>query len=164
MGNYNSGRREGTPSTDDCVRINLSDLRREGAVKRHCMANRTHRWAIACVLVSDLLLTVDIDCLALSPCLRIRGVAFGRQVDSFEADLHAPRIAGEDAMRAVFIRAPWVEEIGPGVEVLARVEGGPNAGTIVAVQQGNVMATSFHPEITADTRVHDYFVRLVQAS
>lgn len=94
----------------------------------------------------------------------VRRNAFGRQVDSFEADLHAPRIAGEDAMRAVFIRAPWVEELGTGVEVLARVESGPNAGSIVAVQQGNVMATSFHPEITADTRVHEYFVRLVQAS
>lgn len=94
----------------------------------------------------------------------VRRNAFGRQVDSFEADLHAPRIAGSDPMRAVFIRAPWVEDLGPGVEVLARVEGGPNAGSIVAVQQGNVMATSFHPEITADHRVHEYFVRLVQAA
>lgn len=94
----------------------------------------------------------------------VRRNAFGRQVDSFEADLHAPKIAGTDAMRAVFIRAPWVEEIGTDVEVLARVEGGPQTGTIVAVQQGNVMATSFHPEITADHRVHEYFVRLVQAS
>lgn len=94
----------------------------------------------------------------------VRRNAFGRQVDSFEADLHAPRIAGDEAMRAVFIRAPWVEEVGAAVEVLARVEGGPQTGTIVAVQQGNVMATSFHPEITADHRVHEYFVRLVQAS
>lgn len=94
----------------------------------------------------------------------VRRNAFGRQVDSFEADLHAPRIAGDEPMRAVFIRAPWVEEIGPAVDVLARVEGGPQTGTIVAVQQGNVMATSFHPEITADHRVHEYFVRLVQAS
>lgn len=94
----------------------------------------------------------------------VRRNAFGRQVDSFEADLHAPRIAGDQPMRAVFIRAPWVEEVGPTVEVLARVEGGPHAGNIVAVQQGTVMATSFHPEITADHRVHEYFVRLVQAS
>ena len=93
----------------------------------------------------------------------VRRNAFGRQVDSFEADLHAPRIAGDEPMRAVFIRAPWVESIGPGVEVLARVEGGPHTGTIVAVQQGNVMATSFHPEITADHRVHEYFVNLVRA-
>jgi 5'-phosphate synthase pdxT subunit len=93
----------------------------------------------------------------------VRRNAFGRQVDSFEADLRAPRIAGDRPMRAVFIRAPWVESVGPGVEVLARVEGGPRAGTIVAVQQGNVMATSFHPEITADLRVHEYFVNLVRA-
>lgn len=93
----------------------------------------------------------------------VRRNAFGRQVDSFEADLHAPRIAGDAPMRAVFIRAPWVESIGPEVEVLARVEGGPRAGTIVAVQQGSVMATSFHPEITSDRRVHEYFVNLVRA-
>ncbi len=93
----------------------------------------------------------------------VRRNAFGRQVDSFEADLHAPRIAGDEPMRAVFIRAPWVESVGPEVEVLARVEGGPQAGTIVAVQQGNVMATSFHPEITSDRRVHEYFVRLVRS-
>lgn len=94
----------------------------------------------------------------------VRRNAFGRQVDSFEADLHAPKIVGEDTMRAVFIRAPWVESVGPSVEVLARVEAGPQAGTIVAVQQGAVMATSFHPEITADHRVHEYFVNLVRAS
>lgn len=94
----------------------------------------------------------------------VRRNAFGRQVDSFEADLHAPKISGTDPMRAVFIRAPWVESIGPHVDVLARIEGGPQEGTIVAVQQGNVMATSFHPEITADHRVHEYFVRLVQAN
>ncbi len=93
----------------------------------------------------------------------VRRNAFGRQVDSFEADLHAPRIAGDEPMRAVFIRAPWVESIGPKVEVLARVEGGQRAGTIVAVQQGSVMATSFHPEITSDRRVHEYFVNLVRA-
>lgn len=94
----------------------------------------------------------------------VRRNAFGRQVDSFEADLHAPRIAGTDVMRAVFIRAPWVESVGAGVDVLARIEGGPHEGTIVAVQQGAVMATSFHPEITADHRVHEYFVNLVRAS
>lgn len=94
----------------------------------------------------------------------VRRNAFGRQVDSFEADLHAPAIVGSDTMRAVFIRAPWVESVGNGVEVLARIEDGPHAGTIVAVKQGSVMATSFHPEITADHRVHEYFVNLVRAS
>ena len=93
----------------------------------------------------------------------VRRNAFGRQVDSFEADLHAPRFSGTDPMRAVFIRAPWVESVGPEVDVLARIEGGPAANRIVAVQQGSVMATSFHPEITTDHRVHEYFVKLVRA-
>ena len=94
----------------------------------------------------------------------VRRNAFGRQVDSFEADLHAPKIAGTDPMRAVFIRAPWVESVGPAVDVLARVESGPAVGRIVAVQHANVMATSFHPEITGDHRVHEYFVRLVESA
>ena len=66
-------------------------------------------------------------------------------------------------VHAVFIRAPWVEEVGPGVEVLAPVEAGPAAGRIVAVRQGNLLATSFHPEVTGDTRVHRFFVDMVRA-
>ena len=62
-------------------------------------------------------------------------------------------------MHAVFIRAPWVEAVGAGVEVLARVDGGPAAGRIVAVRQGSLLATSFHPELTGDGRVHGCFVR-----
>ena len=107
----------------------------------------------------------------------VRRNAFGRQVDSFEADLHldaaaleravgAPEDAGVDAVgrepvRAVFIRAPWVEEVGADVEVLATVEvdGVPRP---VAVRQGNLLATSFHPEVTGDRRVHALFVRMVQ--
>ena len=65
-------------------------------------------------------------------------------------------------MRGVFIRAPWVEEAGPQVRVLARVPNGPAAGRIVAVEQGNVIATSFHPEVTGDRRVHEYFVAKVR--
>jgi len=65
-------------------------------------------------------------------------------------------------MHAVFIRAPWVEDVGPGVEVLARVEGGPAAGRIVAVRQGPLLATSFHPEMAGDTRVHAQFVEIVR--
>ena len=65
-------------------------------------------------------------------------------------------------MRAIFIRAPWVESVGPEVEVLARIESGARTGPIVAVQQGRVIATSFHPELTADHRVHGYFVELVR--
>ncbi|MGA9873812.1 MAG: pyridoxal 5'-phosphate synthase glutaminase subunit PdxT [Rhodococcus sp. (in: high G+C Gram-positive bacteria)] len=94
--------------------------------------------------------------------ITVRRNAFGRQVDSFETDLEFSGIGG-DAVRAVFIRAPWVERVGPGVEVLATVPEGPAAGRIVAVQQGRVMATSFHPEVTGDRRVHRRFVDLVRA-
>jgi len=93
--------------------------------------------------------------------ISVRRNAFGRQVDSFEADLHAPAF-GEDAFKAVFIRAPWVESHGPDVEVLARVEYGPHEGAVVAVVQDHVMATSFHPELTTDDRVHSYFIRTVE--
>jgi 5'-phosphate synthase pdxT subunit len=91
----------------------------------------------------------------------VRRNAFGRQVDSFEEDLHIRAIGGAP-MRAVFIRAPWVEEVGEGVEVLARVEDGPAAGRIVAVRQGSLMATSFHPEVTGDHRFHQLFVEIVR--
>ena len=77
--------------------------------------------------------------------ITVRRNAFGRQVDSFEAELVAPAW-GDAAFTAVFIRAPWVEAVGPDVEVLARIETGPHLGTVVAVQQAAVMATSFHPE------------------
>ncbi|MEJ7629146.1 MAG: pyridoxal 5'-phosphate synthase glutaminase subunit PdxT [Nocardioidaceae bacterium] len=92
----------------------------------------------------------------------VRRNAFGRQVDSFETDVDLVGLA--TPLHAVFIRAPWVEEVGAGVEVLARVaSGGPetSTGRIVAVRQGRVMATSFHPEISGDDRVHRYFVDLV---
>jgi pyridoxal 5'-phosphate synthase pdxT subunit len=94
----------------------------------------------------------------------VRRNAFGRQVDSFETDLAVTGIDG-DPVRAVFIRAPWVESVGTGVEVLATVSAdhpGPAAGRIVAVRQGTVLATSFHPELTGDLRVHSYFVDLVR--
>jgi 5'-phosphate synthase pdxT subunit len=82
--------------------------------------------------------------------VRSRRNAFGRQVSSFEADV---AVAGTGAMRAVFIRAPWVDEVGEGVEVLAEVEGHP-----VAVRQGNVLAVAFHPELTGDGRLHAWLV------
>ena len=93
--------------------------------------------------------------------LVVRRNAFGRQVDSFETDLD---IAGVDdgPVHAVFIRAPWVESSGEQVEVLGRVVGGPADGRIVAVRQGGLLATSFHPELTGDTRVHGLFVRMVK--
>ncbi|GAB3206565.1 pyridoxal 5'-phosphate synthase glutaminase subunit PdxT [Nocardia tengchongensis] len=89
--------------------------------------------------------------------MTVRRNAFGRQVDSFETDLDFAGIT-DGPVRAVFIRAPWVERAGDGVEVLARVPSGPAAGQIVAVRQGNVIATSFHPEVTGDLRVHKLFV------
>jgi 5'-phosphate synthase pdxT subunit len=94
--------------------------------------------------------------------ITVRRNAFGRQVDSFEEDLHLVGLA--DPVRAVFIRAPWVESIGDGVEVLARVEGGPADGRIVAVQQGSLMATSFHPEVGGGDRIHRLFLDLVTKS
>ncbi|MCD2108746.1 pyridoxal 5'-phosphate synthase glutaminase subunit PdxT [Rhodococcus erythropolis] len=95
--------------------------------------------------------------------MTVRRNAFGRQVDSFESDLEFEGIIG-GPIRAVFIRAPWVERVGPGVEVLAQVPAaaGEAAGRIVAVRQGSVIATSFHPEVTGDRRVHEMFVDLVR--
>ena len=106
----------------------------------------------------------------------IRRNAFGRQVDSFEADLDFAGIDG-GPVHAVFIRAPWVEKAGSGTRVLARAETTgqmpndpqvttpePAAGRIVAVQQGPVLATAFHPELVGgDDRVHRYFVQTVRA-
>ena len=91
----------------------------------------------------------------------VRRNAFGRQVDSFEADIDMPAV-GAEPMRAVFIRAPRVDETGPNVEVLARVHGRGPESTIVAVRQGRLMATAFHPELTGDYRVHELFVDSVR--
>ena len=86
----------------------------------------------------------------------VRRNAFGRQVDSCETDVEIAGMA--EPFHAVLIRAPWVEESGPDVEVLARVGHGPGAGRIVAVRQDSLLATSFHPEVTEDDRVHRMFV------
>jgi pyridoxal 5'-phosphate synthase pdxT subunit len=93
--------------------------------------------------------------------MTVRRNAFGRQVDSFEADLDAA-VLGERPLHAVFIRAPWVERVGDAVQVLARTDLGGAADRIVAVRQGGLLATSFHPELTGDTRVHAYFVDIVR--
>jgi 5'-phosphate synthase pdxT subunit len=93
--------------------------------------------------------------------ITVRRNAFGRQVDSFEEDLHIREIGGAP-IRAVFIRAPWVEDAGSAVDVLAQVEEGPAAGRIVAVRQGALLATSFHPEVSGDHRVHRLFVEMVR--
>ena len=84
--------------------------------------------------------------------------AFGRQVDSFERDLIVPSL-GDAPLRAVFIRAPWVEQTGPDVEILATE---PVTGRIVAVRQGPALATAFHPEITPDRRIHRLFVDMIR--
>ncbi|MGY2081186.1 pyridoxal 5'-phosphate synthase glutaminase subunit PdxT [Modestobacter sp. SYSU DS0657] len=98
----------------------------------------------------------------------VRRNAFGRQIDSFEGlvEMSDVQIAGVDGgpVHAVFIRAPWVEQAADGVEVLGRVVGGPADGKIVAVRQGSLVATSFHPELTGDIRVHASFVELVRAA
>lgn len=90
--------------------------------------------------------------------MTVRRNAFGRQVDSFEEGLAFTGVDGP--VHAVFIRAPWVERVGPDVEVLARIPGA-EADHIVAVRQGRVLATAFHPEITGDRRVHKLFVDIV---
>jgi len=91
--------------------------------------------------------------------MAVRRNAFGRQVDSFEAPVEIDGVEG-GSLNAVFIRAPWVERVGERVEVLGRVTEGPAAGRIVAVRQGNLLATSFHPELTGDLRVHRFFVTM----
>ena len=93
--------------------------------------------------------------------MTVRRNAFGRQVDSFEGGIDLEGIDG-GPFPGVFIRAPWVEEIGLGVEVLGRVGSGSAEGRIVAVRDRNLIATSFHPELTGDTRVHQYFVEMVR--
>ena len=91
----------------------------------------------------------------------VRRNAFGRQVDSFEETIPISGVAG-GPFHAVFIRAPWVESVGPDVEVLGAVVGGPAVGRIVAVRQGGLLATSFHPELAGDARVHALFVEIVK--
>src|ERR1700704_1442856 len=87
--------------------------------------------------------------------LSVRRNAFGRQVASFETDLEVSGI--DSPVRAVFIRAPWVEEVGPGVEVLAVVDGRP-----VLAREGRFLVAAFHPELTDDTRLHEQFLDLVR--
>lgn len=95
--------------------------------------------------------------------ITVRRNAFGRQVDSFETEIVIAGV-GPDPVHAVFIRAPWVESAGPEVEVLGTIESGDDAGTIVAVRQGQLLATSFHPELTGDHRIHRMFVEIVRRS
>lgn len=131
------------------------------------------------ILLADELLDAPADQRTLGGMdLTVRRNAFGRQVDSFETDLTFAGVRDPGRpVRAVFIRAPWVERHGPDVEVLARVPGragdvvpsGEAAaaatgaeGRVVAARQGNLLVTSFHPEVTGDTRVHELFVDMVR--
>src|SRR5581483_9212087 len=99
--------------------------------------------------------------------VQVKRNAFGRQVDSFEADLDIPAINNGDGgspsqkpFHAIFIRAPLMESVGNGVKVLAKLDD----GTIVAARQGNLLATSFHPELTHDPRFHKYFINEISKS
>ncbi|MEJ5915794.1 pyridoxal 5'-phosphate synthase glutaminase subunit PdxT [Pseudokineococcus sp. 1T1Z-3] len=131
------------------------------------------------ILLADRLLDGTADQQTLGGLdVTVRRNAFGRQVDSFETELELDGVTdrawpargprGSEApsgpVHAVFIRAPWVEDAGPGVQALGVVPSGPAAGRIVAVRAGNLLATSFHPEITGDTRVHRLFADVVRAA
>jgi 5'-phosphate synthase pdxT subunit len=89
--------------------------------------------------------------------IKVKRNAFGRQVDSFESDLEVKAL-GKKPYHAVFIRAPLIERVGSNVEVLAKLKD----GTIVAARQDNLLATSFHPELTDDTRFHEYFLKMAE--
>lgn len=96
--------------------------------------------------------------------IQVERNAFGRQVSSFEIDLDIPALKAVDPQQrpfhAIFIRAPLIEKVGEGVQTLAQLED----GRIVAAQQGRLLATSFHPELTGDSRVHQYFVKLAESA
>lgn len=95
----------------------------------------------------------------------VRRNAFGRQVDSAQSFVDAGAFGGDTPLPAVFIRAPWVESVGSGVEVLSTWQQTPESEpAVVAVRQGPLLATSFHPEVTGDRRVHEYFLRMVAES
>ena len=94
--------------------------------------------------------------------ITVRRNAFGRQVDSFESDIAIKDF--KNNFRAVFIRAPWVEEISPAVEVLASVKNEKNEEHPVMVRQNMILATAFHPELTSDNRIHEYFVQMAKSA
>jgi 5'-phosphate synthase pdxT subunit len=135
---------------------------------RALIAGGTPAWGTCAGLI--LLSRATDNALAGQPLLaamdiRTRRNAFGPQRASFEADIAVPAL-GDPPFHAVFIRGPAVEWAGAGVEVLARLDDGERGddGTIVAVRQGNLLGTAFHPEVTGDTRFHDYFLGMVRAA
>ncbi len=123
----------------------------EPALRAHHEAGRPVLGTCAGLIVCDAEHLGFVDATA-------RRNAFGRQLQSFEADLEVEG-AGDEPLRAVFIRAPWVESHGPDVEVLASYEGHP-----VAIREGNVLACAFHPELTDDPRFHAIFMAMASAA
>jgi 5'-phosphate synthase pdxT subunit len=128
---------------------------------RQAIHNGTPIWGTCAGLI--LLSEVTDNALAGQPLLasmdiRTRRNAFGSQRESFETDLLVP-VLGEAPFHAVFIRGPAIETVGPRVEVLATLDD----GTIVAVREGTLLGTAFHPEVSGDTRFHHYFLRIVQS-
>jgi len=109
------------------------------------------------ILLAKKVTNTDMDTLGVMD-IEVRRNAFGRQIDSFEADLDIP-LLGNDTFPAVFIRAPFIEDTGSGVEILSRL---PN-GTIVSARQDNLLVLSFHPELNNDSRLHRYFLETVKA-
>ena len=139
----------GGESTTIMMGIEAAGL--EPAIRAHHEAGRPILGTCAGMIISDR------DHLGLIDITTKRN-AFGRQLASFEDDIHLEGIEG-GPLRGIFIRAPWVEETGEGVEVLAEVNGHP-----VAVRQDNVTAISFHPELTGDDRVHAWFAAVADAA
>jgi len=129
----------------------IESARLEPALRAHFGAGRPILGTCAGLIVCDAEHLGFIDATA-------KRNAFGRQLQSFEADLEVEG-AGDEPLRAVFIRAPWVESQGPGVEVLSSYEGHP-----VAIREGNVLACAFHPELTDDPRFHAIFMAMATAA
>ncbi len=139
----------GGESTTICMGIESGGL--ESAIRAHHEQGRPILGTCAGMIVCD-----DAH-LGLVDATATRN-AFGRQLQSFEADLRLEGI-GEEPLRAVFIRAPWIERHGPGVEILADYE-----GHAVAIREGTVLACAFHPELTDDSRVHALFMAMTTAA
>jgi 5'-phosphate synthase pdxT subunit len=133
------------------IEMGIASAGLEPAIRRHHAEGRPILGTCAGMIVCDDAHLGLIDATA-------RRNAFGRQLQSFEAELEVEGI-GEDPLRAIFIRAPWVERWGPGVDVLASFEGHP-----VAIREGSVLACAFHPELTDDPRVHALFMAIATAA
>jgi pyridoxal 5'-phosphate synthase pdxT subunit len=133
------------------IAMGIASAGLEPALRSHHEAGRPVLGTCAGMIVCDASHLGFLDATA-------RRNAFGRQLQSFEADLAVEGI-GEEPLRAVFIRAPWIESHGAGVEVLASYEGHP-----VAVREGSVLACAFHPELTEDSRFHALFMAMVTSA